>query len=161
MTGDWTGSRDARGRPHGRGTLRLSKRARFEGRMVRGKRSGLGTLFVDEAHSLVNSAAANRSLTDFCDPGGFRCIGAGAAGGGTSSSGEGGYINTLIIAAGPKAQMEKWLSLANPNGDQGLGDRPTCGCHVGLLAVELRSISLSHAGYAATSRGTQRPTPRL
>ena len=49
--GDWTGSRDARGRPHGRGTLRLSKRARFEGRMVRGERSGLGTLFVDEASS--------------------------------------------------------------------------------------------------------------
>ena len=82
-----------------------------------------GVLFVDEAHSLVNSAAANRCLTGFCDPGGFRCIGARAAGGGTSSSGEGSSINTLIIAAGPKAQMEKWLLPTNPKGDPGLGDR--------------------------------------
>mmetsp|Transcript_10205 Transcript_10205/g.33806 ORF Transcript_10205/g.33806 Transcript_10205/m.33806 type:complete len:125 (+) Transcript_10205:3-377(+) len=58
MMGDWTGSRDARGRPHGRGTLRLSKRARFEGRMVRGERSGLGTLFVDEASSDEEDGAA-------------------------------------------------------------------------------------------------------
>ena len=46
---DWVGSVDARGRPHGRGTLRLGKRSRFEGRMHHGGRRGMGTLYVDEA----------------------------------------------------------------------------------------------------------------
>ena len=46
---DWVGSVDARGRPHGRGTLRLGKRSRFEGRMHHGCRRGMGTLYVDEA----------------------------------------------------------------------------------------------------------------
>ena len=46
---DWVGSVDARGRPHGSGTLRLGKRSRFEGRMHHGCRRGMGTLYVDEA----------------------------------------------------------------------------------------------------------------
>ena len=44
----WTGARDSRNCPHGRGTLRLGKRARFEGRLCHGDRSGVGTLYVDE-----------------------------------------------------------------------------------------------------------------
>ena len=44
----WTGAYDARGRPHGRGCWHLGKRARFEGRMDHGVRSGIGTLFTEE-----------------------------------------------------------------------------------------------------------------
>ena len=51
MEGDeaWSGPVDHRGRPHGRGTLSLGKRARFEGRMEHGSRSGVGTLVVYES----------------------------------------------------------------------------------------------------------------
>ena len=45
----WSGAYDARGRPHGRGTLWLGKRSRYEGRLRHGRRRGRGTLFVDEA----------------------------------------------------------------------------------------------------------------
>jgi len=48
---DWTGARDARSLPTGRGTLHLSKRARYEGHMAAGERSGRGVLVVDEGDS--------------------------------------------------------------------------------------------------------------
>ena len=46
-----TGAVDAEGLPHGRGTLTLGKRARFEGRMAHGSRDGVGCLIVDEGAS--------------------------------------------------------------------------------------------------------------
>ena len=47
----WRGAVDAEGLPHGRGTLTLGKRARFEGRMTHGSRDGVGCLIVDEGAS--------------------------------------------------------------------------------------------------------------
>jgi hypothetical protein len=47
----WRGLRDSLNRPTGRGTLQLSKRARYEGHMVAGQRSGRGVLLVDEGCS--------------------------------------------------------------------------------------------------------------
>ena len=47
----WRGAVDAEGLPHGRGTLTLGKRARFEGRMAHGSRDGVGCLIVDEGAS--------------------------------------------------------------------------------------------------------------
>ena len=51
VASDWSGGRDSRERPHGRGTLRLGKRARYEGRLHHGVRCGVGTLLVDEGDS--------------------------------------------------------------------------------------------------------------
>lgn len=47
----WSGLRDSLNRPTGRGTLQLSKRARYEGHMAGGERSGRGVLVVDEGCS--------------------------------------------------------------------------------------------------------------
>ena len=44
----WHGAVDGSGRPHGRGTLSMGKRARYEGHMRHGLSDGLGTLYVDE-----------------------------------------------------------------------------------------------------------------
>lgn len=47
---------DADRQPHGRGTLQLGKRARYEGRLEHGVRSGLGTLYVMESTDGEESA---------------------------------------------------------------------------------------------------------
>eukprot|EP00965_Chrysotila_dentata_P232359 6198926-Pleurochrysis_carterae.AAC.2 len=55
MAEGWSGSVDAKGLPHGRGTLVLDG-VIFEGRMHHGERCGLGTLFVSEADGEVSPA---------------------------------------------------------------------------------------------------------
>ena len=60
----WTGPFDSKRRPHGRGTLRLSKHARYEGRLVRGARSGLGSLVVTEDGSDEDGSGGSGSDDD-------------------------------------------------------------------------------------------------
>ena len=59
----WSGRLDASGLPTGRGTLTLSKRARYEGHMLQGERSGRGVLLVDEASSSDEEEGEGRRMS--------------------------------------------------------------------------------------------------
>ena len=89
-----------------------------------------GILFIDEAYLLGECLATNGLLTRNIDPSGFVCTGAeappssddkdedeDAAGGG------GATVNTLVITAGYREQMLRWLDAGNSKGNRGLGAR--------------------------------------
>ena len=100
----WRGAVDAEGLPHGRGTLTLGKRARFEGRMAHGSRDGVGCLIVDEGASDSEDGDAHFLARERQRQ--SRCRGGRRADASDLSSSEEEY-ETLVLGETQEATLER------------------------------------------------------